>query len=170
MIGDADCTISAWIKTSSSQPMGIVLKTKEVTHEEGDKLFGLNHNSKKLGLDQGWVAYVGGKTEINNDLWHYVVWTQRKNAFGDQEVWDLYVDGLPDNNKLATTKADVAGHTLRLGWHADNSFFDKPFDGSIDEVRISAATRSPGWVATTFANQGDPTSFSTIGVEETLPK
>ena len=63
VIGDADCTISAWIKTSSSQPMGIVLKTKEVTHEEGDKLFGLNHDSKKLGLDQGWVAYVGGKTE-----------------------------------------------------------------------------------------------------------
>jgi hypothetical protein len=170
VLGDSDCTISAWIKTGSSQPMGILLKSKGLVHEPGDKLFGVNHTSKKLGQDQGWVDYVGGITDIDDDAWHYVVWTQKRNVANQEERWELYVDGGHETGKNATTKDDVAGHTLRIGWHADGSYFDKPFDGSIDELRVSSVTRSPGWIATTFANQSDPGSFTTVGPEQSLPK
>lgn len=170
VLGDSDCTISAWVKTASTQPMGILLKSKANVHESGDKLFGVNHTAKKLGQDQGWVDYVGGISDITDGAWHYVVWTQQKNASGDQESWDLYVDGGHDTSKNATTKGDVAGHTLRIGWHADGSYFDKPFDGSIDEVRVSTVRRSQGWIATTFENQRDPASFYTLGNVQSLPK
>ena len=34
---------------------------------------------------------------------------------------------------------------------------------SIDEVRISNVARSAGWIATQYANQINPSAFSTVG-------
>ncbi len=169
-LGDADCSISAWINTSSKKSMGIVLKSKALVHEPGDKLFGLNHDADKLGQDQGWVDYLSGTSKVDDGLWHHVVWTQKKDDSGEEERWTLYVDGAAESDKLATTKLDVPGHTLRVGWHADGSYFDEPFDGIIDELQLSAVTRSPGWVLTTFQNQRKPSEFVVVGPEESLPK
>ncbi len=99
-----------------------------------------------------------------------MVWTQKKDDSGEEERWTLYVDGAAESDKLATTKLDVPGHTLRVGWHADGSYFDEPFDGIIDELQLSAVTRSPGWVLTTFQNQRKPSEFVAVGPEESLPK
>lgn len=41
--------------------------------------------------------------------------------------------------------------------------------GVIDEVRIATATRSPGWIATEFANQDAPATFYTVGAEQVAP-
>ncbi len=41
--------------------------------------------------------------------------------------------------------------------------------GLIDEVRISNTARSAGWVATEYANQNSPSTFSTLGTEVGSP-
>jgi hypothetical protein len=38
-------------------------------------------------------------------------------------------------------------------------------NGTLDEVRLSSAERSAGWVATEYANQKDPATFYTVGPE-----
>jgi hypothetical protein len=40
-------------------------------------------------------------------------------------------------------------------------------DGIIDEVRVSNVARSEGWIVTCYNNQHDPSSFYTVGSEET---
>ena len=44
-----------------------------------------------------------------------------------------------------------------------------PFNGTIDEVRISKTNRSSGWLLTSYNNQNNPSSFHTLGSEEIAP-
>jgi hypothetical protein len=41
-----------------------------------------------------------------------------------------------------------------------------PFNGHIDEFRISHVQRSDGWIATTYSNMSDPGAFAVAGIEE----
>ena len=43
---------------------------------------------------------------------------------------------------------------------------EKPFDGIIDEVRISDITRNSDWILTEYNNQANPVSFLFFGPEE----
>ena len=42
-----------------------------------------------------------------------------------------------------------------------------PFDGKLDEVRLSNIVRSPAWIQTSYNNMNEPSHFSAIGPEET---
>jgi hypothetical protein len=41
-----------------------------------------------------------------------------------------------------------------------------PFNGHIDEFRISHLQRSDGWIETTWNNMSDPAAFALAGAEE----
>jgi hypothetical protein len=41
-----------------------------------------------------------------------------------------------------------------------------PFNGRIDELRITHVQRSDGWIATTWNNMSDPGAFAMAGAEE----
>ena len=41
-----------------------------------------------------------------------------------------------------------------------------PFNGRIDEFRISHVQRSDGWIETTWNNMSDPGAFAVAGAEE----
>ena len=42
-------------------------------------------------------------------------------------------------------------------------------DGYLDEVRVSDKKRSEEWISTQYNNQNDPSSFFSIGPEESAP-
>lgn len=136
VLGNANCTIAAWIKTSSTSTMGIVTKDNNGAHITGDKLFGVNHTSTKFGVDHGWVTNLDSNKTITDGAWHHVAWTQQKDGSGSNEVWKLYVDGVFETTKTAATLADVAGHTVRIGSGSSTSYFANNFNGVIDEVKI----------------------------------
>ncbi len=169
VLGDADCTISAWIKTSSMSPQGVVLKVNPAQHEANDRSFGVSRgNDQQLGLDQGWVGFIGGMRTVTDGQWHHVAWTQ---AMGTADAtWDLYVDGAHDAGPTPmNAQPDVAGHAVRIAWDNGGSYFDGFFSGVIDEVRISSVVRGAPWIATSYANQSDPASFAALGPEESAP-
>ena len=56
------------------------------------------------------------------------------------------------------------GANTFIGKHG-NGNANMDFDGTIDEVRVSNAVRSVGWVLTEFNNQNAPSTFSTGGTE-----
>lgn len=167
-LGNASVTISAWVETSNTTPIGIVVKALPSSHEPNDKLFGINHETNRLGIDQGWVTYVGGTSTITDGDWHHVVWVQEANANGVNEQWRLYVDGGREGDTLANTSADPDSHILRIGDGVEGSYFANPFAGAIDEVRISSTARSDGWIGTSFNNQADPGVFVSFGSEQSL--
>ena len=55
----------------------------------------------------------------------------------------------------------------RLGKTTPESSGPYFYDGSMDEVRISKTCRSADWVLTQYNNQNEPSSFFSIGPEET---
>jgi hypothetical protein len=53
---------------------------------------------------------------------------------------------------------------LGIGRHA--SGIADPFNGHIDEFRISRVQRSDSWIETTWDNMSDPGAFAVAGGEE----
>jgi len=43
---------------------------------------------------------------------------------------------------------------------------DLGFNGIIDEVRVSNTARTADWIKTCYNNQGDPSTFHSVGDEE----
>lgn len=168
VLGDANCTISAWIRSDDDGDRGIVIKSPPQDHAPGDKLFGINHTQDSLGLDHGWVGYIDGNSVVNDNQWHHVVWVQRADYDDNQERWELWVDGEMEGEQEEATNPDVDTHTLRIGGASPNSYFSQTFFGAIDEVRISHTDRSGAWIRTSYINQSNPTSFFSLGDEESL--
>jgi Concanavalin A-like lectin/glucanases superfamily/Domain of unknown function (DUF2341) len=169
VLGTSACTISAWIKTASTNAQGIVLKANPSQHESNDHSFGVSKGGdQKLGLDEGNVGFIEGTHPLTDGQWHHVAWTQAVGA--SSESWDLWVDGAHEAGpSMMNAQPDVATHAVRIGWNNGGSYFGGFFSGVIDEVRISGAVRTPAWLSTSYANQNDPASFATFGPEETAP-
>jgi len=168
ILGDANCTVSAWIRTTDTLRAGIVIKSPNGFHEPNDRLFGINYTANRLGIDHGWIGYLGGTSTINDGEWHHVAWVQRRDSSGPNDRWELYVDGEEDSNRLANPAVDNPAHTLRIGSSVPGSFFPYNFLGDLDEVRISNSARSPAWIAASYRNQVSPATFYTVGAEQAL--
>ena len=164
-LGDANCTVSAWIATNSLAHMGLFIKGNPTLHQAGDKLLGLNKTHQMLGVEHGDVTTVSGGRIVNDNVWHLVAWVQRKDAAGPSEQWELFVDGVLDQQATVTTLADVAGHSVRIGSGIVASSFPSGFIGKIDEVRISKVARNASWLAAEHANQRYPRSFVAVGTD-----
>lgn len=165
-LGDADATISAWFRTTHADGRGLFHKADFTDHAMNDLLFGLD--SEKIRVDQGFDAGLLGAADIADDQWHHAVWTQQKDAEGDQERWVLYIDGELDAEALITGQPAVPEHLVRIGSGTPNSDQDHHLEGPIDEVQVSTVARSPEWIATAYSNQSDPTSFFVVGAEQSL--
>jgi hypothetical protein len=85
----------------------------------------------------------------------------------------IYVDGIQDPNVLVKTNAIEPSSFEKGFWigHGDqpkDRGWSAEWDGQIDEVRISDVIRSAGWIQTQFENQGNPSSFYSVGAEEAI--
>jgi hypothetical protein len=68
---------------------------------------------------------------------------------------------------LCAMETKVNTFNLRIGVEAASLVY--PWDGWIDEVRISKINQSQQWISTEYNNQNDPYSFVSIGPEESSP-
>ncbi|HEX6836430.1 MAG TPA: hypothetical protein VF334_07635, partial [Polyangia bacterium] len=65
-------------------------------------------------------------------------------------------------NTMGTT--GVIGHAPEPAYGTNMGL-----QGTIDELRIATVARTPGWIATEYANQSSPSTFYAVGAEETAP-
>jgi Concanavalin A-like lectin/glucanases superfamily len=81
----------------------------------------------------------------------------------------------PGNQRLCLNGARVAHmsdtlpivlNSVALGTGRHVSGIADPFNGHVDEFRISHVQRSDGWIETTWNNMSDPGAFAAAGVEE----
>jgi hypothetical protein len=50
--------------------------------------------------------------------------------------------------------------------HTNNEETEEPFNGIIDEVRITTSPKSSNWIATEYKNQNDPRTFYSASASE----
>jgi hypothetical protein len=108
---------------------------------------------------------LGASQSINADSWHHVVMVYN----GSKMM--MYIDGVKDTIELA--KSDnilLAPDNLWLG-HGDDvasAGWSYPWNGLLDEVRISDVARSTDWIQTQYNNQNSSKTFISAGLEESI--
>ncbi|MDD1670920.1 MAG: DUF2341 domain-containing protein, partial [Methanomicrobiales archaeon] len=158
-------TISAWINWDVVETdVGIVSKR---TDNEVLGNWALRMDDTTVGLLE-WMVWDGvdsaqkfrSVSTIGTGTWKHVVLT-----FDDPtNTAKFYINGALDNTEPSFTMALAnTPEQIAIGWSGQG---DQYFDGRIDEVRLSSTARSAEWIATEYNNQNSPSTFSSLGSEE----
>jgi len=147
----ADYSVSAWIDSDSlGDDEGFV-----GTHDGDGFIFALQNdgnNTLRFWANSNWRS---SDAAIADGQWKYVVYA-RSGTRGR-----FYIDG-----GLVRTRTDAIagddGGELHLG-AGGTSWGGDRFDGTLDEVRISAAERSADWVRACWLSQASNESFNAFG-------
>ena len=155
-------TTSAWANLSSADNAGAeILSIGDYVILRADES-GSNRTSGIYSTSPAtWTTTASGTNYAGNG-WHYFVYTC-DDVTNSQK---LFVNGMQVaiTSFAASPIFTGAGTNTFIGKHGNGStLYD--FDGSIDEVRVSNISRSPGWVLTEFNNQNSPSAFYSVGTQ-----
>jgi len=102
-------------------------------------------------------------SELGAGVWGHIVGTyDQDNGADNQRLW---LNGAVKAE--ATVSGALAAGTEGMGIGENITGVADPFDGLIDEIRISTLVRSDAWITATYRNLSDPVSFLVAGSEET---
>ena len=153
-------TLSCWVKAESIESGAMVnrmISIHDTFPAAGSAL------SFSLSYDDNVEIYHDGTDPDDNlvslgtvalDQWHHVV------AACDGSDVRLYIDGVLDSSEPDSLNAGSA-YTVKLGNYATAQ--GQCFDGIIDELRVSAVSRSADWVYACWLNQRSNTVFDAYG-------
>lgn len=147
-----DMTTTAWIKPNSWAGRSEIIGSRRADS------FGIGINSNGTIEGQFDDIFPTSTGTLTFGSWNYVSVVQNGDA--SSPTADFYINGVYDSsgssmdaNGWATQGYIYIGHESR-----GNS----RLNGVVDEIRVSRASRSAGWLATEYANQSSPDTFYTI--------
>lgn len=147
-------TLSAWINSSNLALQRILSKGSN------PKIWFLANRGLSIGWFGGGEDVQGDSvSNVSDGRWTYVAGRVNSTRF------QTYVNGSVDGSPGAHDGTPVTNsNPWLIGSIAGTSEF---FNGTIDEVRISSKNLSNGWIKTEYNNQFSPSTFHTVGAEET---
>lgn len=161
-------TIEAWIYVNSFQDWaGVIYKGDKLDFSDDAYFIQFLGGSERKRLafgitsESGVYSYERSAIDLENKTWYHIAFTW------DQRQIRLYVNGYDYGSKANNTVARNTPGGLNIGSQLSEAVENNPFDGIIDEVRVSKVARSPEWIATSFQNQSEPSNF--ISVQEPQP-
>ncbi|MCP4716290.1 MAG: DUF2341 domain-containing protein, partial [Deltaproteobacteria bacterium] len=109
----------------------------------------------------GQTYSLSSAAALTQGSWQHVA--ARYNG-SDMRLW---LNGTLDSNRLNRPPSiNSSTASLLIGRDAAGS---SPFNGGIDELRISGSARTSCWIETAYNSQSSPGTFCTIGAEEAGP-
>ncbi len=136
-------SLSMWIN-GSNIGTGPDLISKGSWNESYSAL--LRTNGKVRSTING-ARPLDSNSSLTNGSWYHLVITKTAG----QRV--VYLNGTADASSTNSLNYTTNNNPLNI---SSTAF---PFNGVIDEVRVSTAVPTAGWVATEYANQNNPSSF-----------
>jgi MSHA biogenesis protein MshQ len=97
------------------------------------------------------------KSGVSSNIWYLQTVTY------DGARVRFYTNGAEDSNQVVTGSLSARTWSWHIGDDGNGDGFF--FDGSVDEVRLSNACLSAGWIATYYRNVNNPSSFYSVGSE-----
>ncbi len=147
-------TIEAWVKTDSGAK-------QEVASLQSDAIVLRAHDDSTTG--PSFTVKIGGSyypistSELTIGSWYHLVGIYSSGSL------KLYLNGTEVSSGSATGTLD-SGATNNIGVHQNGSA--NPFDGLMDEVRVSNVARSANWISTEYNNQNSPETFYSLGGQQ----
>jgi len=158
-------TLSAWVRV----PVGggdtnckYVMDASEPTGSYNGAAFGVRRDNGAVCTFVGGAWRSSGSDFVGNDAWTFVAVRQaiRNDASGlvessinGQPFEMLYSGNTWDSRNLATSPFQIGR------WSGGASYY---FDGVIDELRVSSASRSNAWIRASYENQRAGSTFLSI--------
>jgi len=167
VVGDADSldfttalTIELWMRLATNSVGGGLVSKQRTSYDQEDG-YELYHHDAGDNLD---FSGASGDVErcspgLSDGVWYYVV-----NVYGASAVVQ-YVNNVAQGEDLAFTAATLVVGTDDLWIGARDAASQVPFDGDIDEIRLSGIARSTDYMTATHNNQSSPSTFYTLGDE-----
>jgi hypothetical protein len=154
-------TLQAWVKYESFADTQTILDKSSGTSASN---YVWNLSTDKLGGSYRARFYtpnsqLDGSTNFSTTNWYLVI----GKYDGAASLKYIRINNGADTQSSQSGNLTENTNQVRIGDHATGG--DQPFDGIIDEVRISSAARSDAWLNTEYNNQSDPSTFFTLGPE-----
>ncbi len=164
VLGAADRSCAAWVKTSSSGNMAIVGWGPTTTGNNWTFL--LEGGQARVEVTGGWVQ---GSRFVNDGQWHYVACTFHNDGSPNATDVKLYVDGTPETTLTSTQSQSInttSNGPVVIGSDTQGRFFS----GVIDEVRVYSRALAASDVATLYsATNQTAAAWATRYFGETSP-
>jgi hypothetical protein len=143
-LGNTDWTVSAWMKTTNTGSAALISNSSggPVTNN----LLIMNSKITYAHYDGTW-KYESGTSDISDDKWHYLIWSNHSN-----QTIDLYVDGKEEVTAAPST-VTKNGPVNQIGRNWGTSS-----NASIDNIRIYDYARTPSQIAYDY-NKGAPVGW-----------
>lgn len=170
--GNSQITVSVFSYVNGSTSDGAIWGGNNTT-ESGDDRTGLRYDSR--GYSGGgsnvfkFAVSTGGgdsQSESSNQSVSYTTWQALAFSWASGEQPKLYIDGSEDTpsfggGSISGSIDDMTNFCLFIGAR------DASMNGYIDEVRVSNIDRGSSWNTSEQINLQTPTTFYTVGSEET---
>ena len=156
-------TIEAWVNptTVDADHRRIVIKS-HTSWADPYYMYTLWVHTDGLGFGfyDGTTRHWANNGSVSTGSWQYVAATYN----GTTQEW--YIDGSSVGTANVTATIATNNQPLIIGSALAAT---TRFHGSIDEVRISNVARSSAWLETSYNNQNTPSTFFSLGSEESSP-
>ena len=164
-LGTNDATITAWTYHDSSQTSQATVVSKSYYGPGNYRYAMFVKTSKHRGFMHGDSN--GDKVAIAttnvDDAWHYGA-----VVYDRDDLMRIYTNGVQE----ASTSISLwngsnfnSGYPLRIGIYGSTNKL--PFKGKLDEIRIALHDLGTDWLKTDYNNQNSPSTFYSVGSEET---
>lgn len=157
-------TVSVWVRQPAVTHVSAILVVGTGAQNQARWLYShYTGSTMAVGFySNDWVA----NSNLDGASWVLLHWVLEPNGKNH-----LYRDGQEIAGSPTTLNNIATMGTTGIIGHAPEPTYgtNTGLEGSIDELRIATVVRSPGWIATEYANQNAPSSFYTVGAEEPAP-
>jgi hypothetical protein len=155
-------TLSAWVypNTVPGNNLGIFSKSNSHNSNDGelDWFAGTSSNKPLVQWFGSTSTYVEGNTSPTAGQWNHLAAT-----FDGTNV-RLYLNGVLDKTGTPSVPQPSLSIATYIGAiRPFTTIYD--LAGKLDELKIIGAVKSTDWIATEYANQNAPATFSTCGPE-----
>jgi hypothetical protein len=165
-------TIEWWFAFNDVTKWSVRFGADGTNGEDIRNSFSYDPGTQKCGWaetwDDGTPKHLDGRAyNWNNGEFHYGAGIMDNTGSNYQ---GLYTDGAltVSSSPLDFDFANL-NNQFYIGSRAPERGKDSNFDGWLDEFRISKVRRSDDWISTSYNTMNDPSSFSNVGPEETIP-
>ncbi len=164
-VATGSISVSGWMKYAYATTSGArTIFSLSDLNSNNDVTLNYNNTTGRITFavwtTAGNKSMSSNESSFNAGQWYHIVGTYESSVNSK-----IYIDG-----QLSTTSAALVGRgvtaavTLHYGkfWNGTSAF-----GGVLDELRTYKGTLSAGWVATEYNNQNSPSTFYSVGSEQT---
>jgi hypothetical protein len=158
-MNEQEVTLEAWVYPHDTVSERWII-SKFLDMSDKDYSLGLINNQVHIWYEVSDSAYHGYYGNVTNNAWQHI-----SVVYTSWDSYEVYLNGNFIGSDSGNIRAS-SNQNVSIGYSGP-FYYDKYFDGIIDEVRISSVARSADWISAQYLSMNN--SFITFGIggEET---